>query len=88
MRKVANFCDFFVLSTGTSSRQVQAIAKGIEEGLLMELDAEVRRKQGIKEGRWAILDMGNVVAHIFDAETRDFYGIEFLWQEATPVPWA
>jgi ribosome-associated protein len=87
MRKVANFCDFFVLSTGTSSRQVQAIAKGIEDGLQQEFDAEVRRKQGIKEGRWVILDLGNVVAHIFDADTRDFYGIEFLWQEASPVPW-
>lgn len=87
MRPVANFCDYFVLSTGTSSRQVQAIADGIEEGLLREFSIKVRRKQGVKEGRWAILDIGNVVAHIFDAETRDFYGIEYLWQEAKTVLW-
>jgi len=86
MRKVANFCDFFVVCSGTSTRQVQAIANGIEDGLA---DSQIRlqRKQGLKEGHWAILDLGNVVAHIFDEETREFYGIEYLWQEATPVPW-
>ena len=88
MRKVANFCDFFVLSTGTSNRQVQAVANGIEDGLAEKFEIRVGRKQGLKEGRWAILDFGNVVAHVFDTDTRDFYGIEYLWQDAKPVAWS
>ncbi len=86
MRKVANFCDFFVLSTGSSSRQVRAIADGIQEKL-KDLGIKVRFKQGYKEGRWVLVDLGNVVAHVFDQETREFYGLDYLWQEAKKVKW-
>jgi len=86
MRKVANFCDYFVLCSGTSARQVRSIAEGIEDGLA-ERGIETRFKQGIKEGRWALLDFGTVVAHIFEAESRDFYGLEYLWKEADKVEW-
>jgi len=81
MRKATNFCDFFVLCSGTSTRQVRAIAEGIEDGLA-EKGFATRFKQGVREGRWALLDFGAVVAHIFDAEYRDFYGLEYLWKEA------
>lgn len=86
MRKVANFCDYFVLCSGTSSRQVRAIAAGVEDGLA-EHGVGTRFKQGIREGRWALLDFGTVVAHIFDSEFRDFYGLEYLWKEADKVEW-
>ena len=52
-----------------------------------EDNIEIHRKHGMKEGRWAILDLGNVVVHILDTDTREFYGIEYLWQEATTIPW-
>jgi ribosome-associated protein len=86
MRKVANFCDYFVLSTGTSTRHVRAIAEGIDEGL-QELGMNVTYKQGFKDGHWALLDCGNVVAHVFDRETREFYSLDHLWQEAPKVTW-
>jgi ribosome-associated protein len=85
MRKAANFCDFFVICSGTSSRHVKAIAEGIDEGLASR-NMSVKRMQGLSDCRWAILDCGNVVAHIFDPESRDFYGLEYLWQEAKTVP--
>lgn len=87
MRKAANFCDYFVLCSGTSNRHVRAIAQGIMEGL-DEHGMGTRFKQGIREGRWALLDFGTVVAHIFEAESRDFYGLEYLWKEADKVEWS
>ncbi|MEW5894798.1 MAG: ribosome silencing factor [Candidatus Omnitrophota bacterium] len=86
MRKAANFCDYFILCSGTSDRHVRAIAQEIDEGL-EKLGIGTRFKQGIREGRWALLDYGTVVAHIFDLEFRDFYGLEYLWRQAAKVDW-
>lgn len=86
MRKVANFCDFFVLCSGTSSRQVRAIALGVEDSLA-EHGIKTGFKQGIREGRWALLDFGTVVMHVFDEEFREFYSLEYLWKEADKVEW-
>lgn len=86
MRKVANFCDYFVICSGTSSRQVKAIAEGIEDGLA-EHGNKTAFKQGFREGRWALLDYGMVVVHIFETEFRSFYGLEYLWKEADKIEW-
>ena len=91
MRELVNFCDFFVIATGTSDRQARAIAQGIEEGL--ENDGiEVSPSRGLKSlgglqysqenGAWVVLDMGDVVAHIFEPQAREFYALEHLWQDA------
>jgi ribosome-associated protein len=95
MREVANFCDFFVICTGTSDRQVKAIADGIEEGL-DEVGVSIRYKQGLKGaikqygaetvGAWALLDMGDVVVHVFEPDAREFYSLEYLWRDAKVLP--
>jgi len=94
MRGLVNFCDYFVLSTGSSDRQVRAIAEGIEEGLT-EIGLKVHLAKGGKGqssltpsegvGAWVLLDMGDVVAHIFEPSAREFYGLEHLWQDAPLV---
>ena len=84
MRKVTNFCDYFVICTGHSDRQVNAIALGIEEGL-RDLGAKVTSRQGEPNSHWVVLDLGSVIAHIFEQEAREFYGLEHLWQEAKEV---
>ncbi len=86
MRKAANFCDYFVICTGNSDRQLHAIAHGIEEGL-QEKGQEIRYRQGVKDSRWVLLDMGSVVTHVFSREAREFYGLEYLWQESKRVKW-
>ena len=86
MRKVANFCDYFVICSGDSDRQVRAIAEGINEGL-EKLGIEIKYKQGLKDAYWILLDLGDVVTHIFNEEAREFYGLEYLWQEAQSIPW-
>ncbi len=87
MRKAANFCEYFVICTGNSDRHLQAIAKGIEEGF-EEKGILRRAHQGIKDGRWVLLDLGAVVVHVFSKEAREFYGLDYLWQEARHVRWA
>ena len=86
MRKVANFCDYFVVCSGTSDRQIQAIADGIEEGL-SQMGIRLPRKHASNNATWMVLDAGDVVIHIFEREAREFYGLEHLWQDAPRVKW-
>ena len=86
MRHVVNFCDFFVIATGNSTRQAQAIAEGVVEGF-EELGTKISRKEGFREGHWVLVDVGSVLIHVFERETREFYGLDHLWQDAKPVNW-
>ena len=86
MRKVANFCDYFVICSGTSDRQVHAIAEGIKEGL-EKIGVKLSHKKGFNSARWLLLDMGDVVVHMFDRPVREFYGLEHLWQDAVKIDW-
>ena len=86
MHKVANFCDYFVICSGNSDRQVKALAEAIQEGL-EKTDLHPGHSQSDKDYHWVLIDLGSVVAHIFERETRDFYGIEYLWQDANQVKW-
>ena len=96
MRSWVNFCDYFVICTGSSERHVKSIADGIDEGLT-ELGQSVRHKQGFRQlgrqsgsqdtGAWVLLDMGDVVAHIFESQARQFYELEYLWRDAKKISW-
>ena len=87
MRKAANFCDYFIICSGISDRQIQAIADGIEKGLL-ESGLKLAHTHGFKNAtNWILLDVGDVVVHIFDGSAREFYGLEHLWQDAPRVNW-
>ena len=94
MRGVVNFCDYFVLATGTSDRQVKAIAEGIIEGLsALGIDVHLGRNlKGLEAtacaeglGAWVLLDRGDVVTHIFEPNAREFYALEYLWRDAPSV---
>lgn len=84
MRKVVNFCDYFVICSGNTSRQVRAIAEHIDEEL-GECGMPLRFKQGLKNSDWVVFDAGDVVTHIFQKDVREFYALEHLWQEAKKV---
>lgn len=73
--------DYFLIVTGGSKPQTQAIANAIEEKLGEE-KISILRREGYQEGRWILLDFGDLVVHIFLPEERDFYGIERLWGDA------
>ncbi|MBN1283437.1 MAG: ribosome silencing factor [Proteobacteria bacterium] len=84
LRKLTSFTDFFVIASGSSDRQVQAIAEAIEEGLK---DAGRRPigEEGVRSGRWALLDYGDVVTHVFYQADREHYQLEKLWFDAPRV---
>ena len=75
---ICSFSDYFIICSGTSSRQTQSIADGIEEKLR---DAGLRPShiEGQREGQWILVDYLDFVVHIFTETARDFYDLERLW---------
>lgn len=84
LAEVSDFTDFFLICSGASQRQVQAIADRVEE-VLRETRIRPHHVEGYNRGKWVLLDYGDFVVHIFDDETRRFYGLERLWGDAEDV---
>ncbi len=76
--------DYFVIASGGSSSQVKALAENTEEKLA-EKGFEPIRKEGIKEGKWAILDYGDIIVHIFEDSLRDYYALDKLWEKGSNI---
>jgi ribosome-associated protein len=81
---VTSFTDYFLLCSGTNSRQVQAIADGVEKSLRSR-GVRPRHVEGYAQGQWVLLDYGDFVLHVFLQERRRFYGLERLWGDAPDV---
>lgn len=81
LRGLSPACDFFVICEGTSGVHVRAIADAIEDGL-RESGEKVWHVEGREAAHWVLLDYVNVVVHVFDSETRDYYQLERLWGDA------
>ena len=86
LRKVTPIFDFFVIATGTSRRQIHTIVE--------EIDATMRRVgdtrtgvEGYESSKWVVQDYGDVLVHVFDAETRSYYNLEELWADAVKLDW-
>lgn len=77
--------DFFVICSGTSERQLQAISEGITEQARKQLRAKPRDVEGDGSTGWVLLDYGDVIVHIFAPEKRKFYDLEELWRDAKVV---
>jgi ribosome-associated protein len=80
-QKTALF-DYFVIATGTSRRHLHALSEEIDHMLQKELNDKRISREGYDESRWIVLDYGNVVIHLFDEETRQYYGLEVLHSDA------
>ncbi|MFZ4734082.1 MAG: ribosome silencing factor [Pirellulales bacterium] len=85
LRGLTPVFDYFVVATGASRRQLHAIADEIEQVVGRDLDDHKRGGEGYEEGRWIVLDYGDVVVHLFDAEARGYWDIEHLWSDARRV---
>jgi ribosome-associated protein len=82
LRGIKNsFTDFFVICSGNSDTQLEAISDSIEE-LTVKLKEKPWRSEGKDNKQWILIDYINVVAHVFLKEKRDFYGLEELWGDA------
>ena len=89
MRSITPVFDYFVIVTGNSRRQLHAISEEIDHRLEDDLGDRRMGIEGYNESRWILLDYGNVVIHLFDAETREYYALEQFWNQApqVPLPW-
>ena len=76
--------DYFVICTAKSNKQVKALAEFVEEKM-RENGVEPTHTDGMGEGKWAVLDYGGVIVHIFNDETRMFYCLEKLWADGKNV---
>lgn len=88
LRPITPVFDFFVLATGTSRRQLHAMSERIDETLETEFGDRRLGIEGYAGSRWILLDYGDVVIHLFDDETRQFYDLEHLWHGAKEIPFA
>nr|WP_149454226.1 ribosome silencing factor [Pasteuria penetrans] len=84
VQRLATFTDYFVICHGQSVNQVQAIVRAIKESMLEE-GVSIPRMEGYTGGRWVLLDLGDVVVHVFHHEEREFYHLERLWGDAGTV---
>ncbi len=78
-------CSYFVIASGKSATQVKALGDNVEEALKKGYDLSPVRTEGLREGRWGVLDYGDVVVHIFNEESRLFYYLERLWDSGRNV---
>ena len=86
LREITPVFDYFVIATGASRRQLHAMADEIEKVLKKEHHDRKRGGEGYEEGRWIVLDYGDVMVHLFDAEAREYWDLEHLWSDAKQVP--
>lgn len=77
--------DRFIICSGRSTTQVKGLAGAVEEELSKNHGIEPLRTEGVGEGRWAVLDYGSILVHIFHEETRQLYTLEQLWADGGNV---
>ena len=81
VREKTDVCDYFVLASGSNAPQIKAMGERVEELVEKNLGLVPSRTEGVRDGRWAVVDYGDVIVHIFNDETRLFYHLERLWTD-------
>lgn len=79
--------DYFVIVSGTNTRQVRTIAEAVEEDLKLEGGPSPIRVEGLDDLKWVLLDYGDFVVHVFLDETRRYYELERLWADVPRLAW-
>jgi ribosome-associated protein len=85
LREIASFTDYFIITSGTNVRQVQAIADEVVERLKKQ-GTRALRTEGYNTGEWVLVDYGDFIVHVFASQARQFYDLERLWRDAVRVP--
>jgi len=84
LRAIASFTDYFIITSGTNVRQVQAIADEVVEQLKKE-GTRAARVEGYNTAEWVLVDYGDFIVHVFEDKARRFYDLERLWRDAVRV---
>jgi ribosome-associated protein len=88
MRGLVSYTDYLLVATGQTPRQTKAIAEEIRIQLKERHGARARKVEGEREGEWILIDLLDLVAHVFTPEARDFYRLDRLWSEAPQQQYA
>lgn len=75
-------CDYMVIASGRTPNQVASLADAVDEKMAKE-NVPLRRSEGMKDGKWAVLDYGFMIVHLFQRDERAFYGLDRLWSDGT-----
>ena len=86
IEKVSSLADYFLICTGTSNTHVKTLCDSVEAVVTDELQEPLLHREGHRGGTWVLLDFGCLVVHVFTNETREFYDLERLWNDAKQVP--
>lgn len=86
LRKLISIVDYFVIASGTSRRQMHAMADEIDSAMGLIGDHKIGI-EGYDESHWVLLDYGDIVVHLFDDQTRRYYDLENLWGDAPRIDW-
>ena len=81
VREKTDLCDYFIIASGSNAPQIRAMGERVEELVEKNLGLVPSRTEGVRDGRWAVIDYGDVIVHIFNDETRLFYHLERLWTD-------
>ncbi|MGK2959263.1 MAG: ribosome silencing factor [Acidimicrobiales bacterium] len=85
--EILQIVDWFVIASASNTRQVKTIADEVEEAIKSLDGVGPLRTEGLDDGRWVLLDFGDVVVHIFLDEVRTFYNLERLWGDVPKIVW-
>ncbi len=86
LRDLTKTFDYFLIISGSSRRQLYSIGDEIQKKLVRDMGDECMSVCGHKDGRWIVIDYGDIVVHLFEPETREYYALEELWGKAKRVP--
>lgn len=84
---VLGITDLFLITTGSTPRQVRAIANNIEEMVVRSGGPKTIRREGHDTFEWVLLDFGGFICHVFEEEHRAYYELERLWGDRPRIPW-
>lgn len=82
---LTSLADYFVIATGSSNTQINALVDHVEKILHEEAQEEPLHREGYRGGTWVLLDYGCIAVHVFNDEARKFYGLERLWRDGKPL---
>lgn len=83
--ELTTLADYFVIATGSSNTQINALSDAVEKALKEQAGENPLRREGHRDGTWVLLDYGCLCVHIFSEEARDFYSLERLWCDGKPL---
>ncbi len=83
--ETSSLTDYILIASGGSDRQVKAVAEAIRLGMKDECNEPATAVEGMTEGRWILLDFGNIMVHVFQQPVREFYDLDGLWVDAPEI---